>query len=134
MNAIFNDGDREEIIRNAIKSATDKNIKLCIQSWGIEWSDKKERWLPKKDQKCCALGCVVLECQDKLTLKNIGDWRSLALENILQCGAEWIQMFQRGFDGYPRADIDQNAFPYDLGFMLRDELVKDNAQLKIPEC
>ena len=130
MNSTYNDGDREEIIRNAIKSATDNNIVLCIRSWGITWSDNKERWVPKKDQKCCALSCVVLEYQD--SVKNVGDWRSLTLETLLKCDTEWIRMFQRGFDGYPRTDADQNAFPYDLGFMLRDELVKDNAQLKIP--
>src|SRR5271170_6972350 len=108
------DGDRETIIRDAIKIASDKNIKLSIQAWGIEFSEKKERWIPKKDQKCCALGCVLLEYQNKLNLRSTRDWRSLSIETILECDTEWVRSFQRGFDGYNRTDTDQDS--YDLGF------------------
>lgn len=125
----LNDGDRETLIRAAIKSATDKNITLSIQSWGIEFSEKKERWVPKKEQRCCALGCVILECQDKLNLKSMRDWRSISIERILECDTEWVRSFQKGFDGYPRTDSDQDS--YDLGFMLKDELVGKGIQLKL---
>lgn len=117
----YDDANREAVIRASIKSATDKNITLSVQTYGVEWSKTKERWQPKKDQKCCPLGCILLEHQD--AVKNIGDWRNLAIATILQCDTDWLQMFQRGFDGYPRNDVDQNAFPYDLGFMLRCELL-----------
>lgn len=125
------DSDRETLIRDAIKSASDKNIKLTAGAWGIEWLDKKARWAPKKDQRCCALGCLVLECQDKFSNATARGWRSFLIETLLECDSNWIANFRRGFDGYERADENMNAFPYDIGFILRQNIANE-LQLKIP--
>jgi hypothetical protein len=116
----LDDGDREQIIRSAIKAATDKNIKLSIQTWGVFWSEKDGRWIPKKDQKCCALSCVILECQDKLPRKT--DWREYTIRAILECNVQWIESFLRGFDGYPRCKYEYE-FAYELGLLLQEELI-----------
>lgn len=125
----MNDGDRERIIRDAVQLAISKNIRIVRSSWGIEWSKSKERWVVKKDQRCCALGCVILELQNKVPLSNVRDWRSLTIETLLHCDTEWIRSFQRGFDKHSKLISDD--FAYELGLLMGDELVKE-VQLKIP--
>lgn len=125
---IRTDGEREEIIRLAVAKAKDKNLKLSICSWGVEWSKTKDQWVPQKNQKCCALSCVILEYQDTLPRKL--DWRAWTIESILGCDSDWISSFIRGFDGYPKTVYDGPTFAYDLGFLLSDELVR-NTQLKM---
>jgi hypothetical protein len=126
----MNDGDREELIRTAIKSAVAKGITLSIQTWGVVWDGKNKTWAAKKDQKCCALGCVMLEFQDKLPRKV--DWRNWTVETILECDTVWVRSFQKGFDRYEKSELDATTFAYDLGFLLSEELIDTNAQLNLP--
>ena len=125
----INDGDREQIIRDAIKSAQAKGIALRLQGWGVVWHDKKG-WIPNKQNSCCALGCVLLEGQDKIQRKL--NWRSWTIETILGCDADWIRSFQRGFDRYERVKSDDGMFAYDLGMLLSEELIGKDAQTKLP--
>jgi hypothetical protein len=122
---MLTDGEREQIIRDAIKTITAKGIKLGIQSWGIEWKPTKgkEHWESKKDQTCCALACVLLANQKELP-KNVSNWRSFSIEKLLDTNTSWIMSFQKGFDGYSKSEFDQEEFAYELGVMIREELVK----------
>jgi hypothetical protein len=125
----MNDGDREQIIRTAIKSAQAKGITLSKQTWGIVWHDKKG-WIQNKSNCCCAIGCVILELQD--TIKRKLDWRQWTAETILDCDCEWVRSFQRGFDGQPKTELDANSFSYDLGMLICEELVGKNEQPNLP--
>jgi hypothetical protein len=80
----MNDGDREQIIRDAIKTITANGIKLGIQSWGIEFKKikGKEQWVAKKDANCCALACVLLAKQNTIQSHMI-DWRNFSIQKIL---------------------------------------------------
>jgi len=121
----MNDGEREQIIRNAITAITASGIKLGIQSWGIEWKSTKgkERWVAKKNESCCALACVLLANQKELP-NNMSSWRNFSIEKLLDTNTNWIRSFQKGFDGYPKTEYDQEEFAYELGVMVREELVK----------
>ena len=121
----MNDGDREQIIREAIITITAKGVKLGIQSWGIEFKKVKgkEQWIAKKDANCCALACVLLAKQDVIP-SHVIDWRSYSIEKILETDTNWVRSFQKGFDGYPKSEYDQEEFAYELGAMIREELVK----------
>ncbi len=120
ISAMANDGDREQLIRSAVKGATNKGIQLTAQTWGVVWSKKDKRWVPKSDQKCCALSCVILEYQDNLARRLI-DWREYTLQTLLDCNANWIASFISGFDGHAIGE-GSYGFSYELGLILRDEL------------
>ena len=122
---MLTDGEREQIIRDAIKTITAKGIKLGIQSWGIEWKPTKgkEHWAPKKDQTCCALACVLLADQEKIP-KHLVSERGYSIEKLLGTDTNWVRSFQKGFDGYPKSEYDREEFAYELGVMLREELAK----------
>jgi hypothetical protein len=121
----MNDGEREQIIRDAIKTITANGVKLGIQSWGIELKKikGKEQWVPKKDANCCALACVMLAKQNVIPA-HLTNWRSYSIEKILETNVNWVRSFQKGFDGYPKSEYDQEDFAYELGVMIREELVK----------
>jgi hypothetical protein len=121
--------NRELLIRDSIRKAQKQNITLQASNWGIEWSKPKERWVPKKDQGCCALGCVILENQDKLSKHN---WRQWTVETILETNSEWVRNFQLGFDGFKKSEYDDGTFAYELGALLRDELINKDVQIKMP--
>lgn len=110
--------EREAIIRNAIKACQAQGIGLIHSTWGIEWSSKKKHWVPKAPA-CCALACTILEYQDKLS-RNL-DWRAWTIEKILEVNGEWVQNFQRGFDGYEKSFYDNGSGAYELGASLRKE-------------
>lgn len=110
--------DRLKIIRDSILACQAQGIGLCQSSWGIEWSKKKERWVAKAPA-CCALGCTILEYQDKLP-RNL-DWRQWTIEKILDVKGEWIRNFQLGFDGYEKSVYDDGSLAYELGSSFRKE-------------
>lgn len=114
----MNDGEREAIIRASIAACKIKGIKLAHSTWGIHWNDKKSRWLPKGN--CCALACVILEQQDN---QRRLDWRAWTIEKILDVDGQWIMNFQRGFDGYDKSMYDNGSLAYELGNMLREEMI-----------
>jgi hypothetical protein len=110
--------ERENLIRTSIKACQAKGIGLIYCTWGIEWSKKKTRWIPKSPA-CCALGCTILECQDRLP-RNL-DWRKWTIEKILDVKGEWVRNFQLGFDGYEKSVCDDGSLAYELGNKLRKE-------------
>jgi hypothetical protein len=114
----MNDGEREAIIRASIAACNVKGIKLAHSTWGICWNKGKGRWLPKGN--CCALSCVILEQQDNQKLLN---WRAWTIEKILNVDGQWIQNFQRGFDGYEKSAYDNGSFAYELGSLMREEFL-----------
>src|SRR5258708_317151 len=61
ISAMANDGDREQLIRSAVKRATNKGIQLKTQKWGGVLLKKDKSWVPKSDQKSFAFFFVILE-------------------------------------------------------------------------
>lgn len=118
----MNDGEREQIIRDAISFCTKKGIRLGIQSWGIE--RKKNAWSPKKDCTCCALACVLLTNQHKFNQDQIAGMRNWTIEQILGTNDSWVRSFQKGFDGYRKTEYDREDFAYELGVLIREEYIK----------
>jgi len=110
--------DKEVIIRSSIENSINKGIELVHSTWGVEWSKTKKCWLPTKDKKCCALACVILENQDKLSRKI--DWRGWTIEAILDVDVEWVRRFNFGFDGF---EDERDDFPFYLGRILRKEFI-----------
>lgn len=118
---IMNDGDREQLIREAISGCRKKGVTIGSNAWGIEWSGPKKIWRPIKEKNCCPLACVLLEHQTKY---HMPDYRNHTVEMILQVNSEWVRAFQNGFDGHPKPERDDGTFAYELGFLLKEELLK----------
>ena|SRR3984885_11305019 len=121
----MNDGEREQLIRASIKTIASYGIPLGIQSWGLNYKTTKDKqhWEHRKGQTCCALACVLLAHQETIPM-HLRDIRSYSVETILETDANWVRAFQKGFDGYPKSEWDKHDFAYELGMMLREELVR----------
>lgn len=115
-------GEREELIRAAIKKCLDKGVKLGIQCWGLYWNKTKKRYEPRKDATCCALSCVLLANQDTLRENEIG-WRAFSLRKLLETDEHWIHSFQQGFDAYSMTKLDDED-AYMLGKLMREEFLQ----------
>lgn len=120
----MNDAEREQIIRDSIKAITTNGIKLGIQSWGLDYKTTKgkEHWKHRKGQTCCALACVLLANQDIVPV-HLRDWRSYSVEKLLETNSSWVRSFQKGFDGYKKSQWDTEDFAFELGVMIREELI-----------
>ena len=115
------DEEKESIINSAMISAQRRGIKISNQAWGIDWDDKKRIWEYTKPKKSCALGCVVVECQNICKTNS----KILNVKQILKVDFDWVGSFNRGFDGHPKTSFDETISAFDIGNKLKNTFIPE---------